>query len=65
VIELFLAAQTQWRVGMSGPTGLDYAGVEACARLRGATLDPDTFEALQTAELAALGAWRDKRARER
>ncbi len=27
--DLFQQVQTQWRIGMAGPTGLDYAGVRA------------------------------------
>mgnify|MGYP006274710629 CR=1 FL=1 len=27
VVELFLRVQTQWRIGMSGPVGLDYVAV--------------------------------------
>lgn len=27
VLELFLRVQTQWRVGMNGPVGLDYVAV--------------------------------------
>ena len=30
--ELWLAVQTQWRMGPNGPIGLDYAGVEAHMR---------------------------------
>src|SRR5262249_27486890 len=33
--ELFLGVQTQWVVGMGGPLGLSYGGVEACLRLYG------------------------------
>jgi len=34
-LDLFNAAGTQWRVGHSGPTGLDYAGVRASPAFRG------------------------------
>lgn len=64
VIDLFLAAQTQWRVGMAGATGLDYAGVEALARLRGTPLDPETFASLQVCEYAALQAMSEQQKRE-
>lgn len=30
---LWNALQTQWVVGMNGPTGLSYPGIEACMRL--------------------------------
>ena len=31
--ELFCACSTQWRVGMAGPTGLDYPAVESVMRM--------------------------------
>lgn len=34
VLNLWFAAQTQWRHGMAGPTGLDYAGVRAAPAFR-------------------------------
>jgi hypothetical protein len=64
VIDLYAAVQTQWRVGMAGATGLDYAGVETAARLRGTPLDPDTFDALQLCERAALAAMNERRQKE-
>jgi hypothetical protein len=60
----WLAAQTQWRIGVNGPQGLDYAGVEALIRLRGDAPDPERFAALQICERAALTALRDKRERQ-
>ena len=59
MIDLYASAQTQWRVGMAGATGLDYAGVEAMGRLRGTPLSPDDFAALQVCERAALAAMSD------
>lgn len=65
-LTLYLAAQTQWRYsGMGQPTGLDYAGVEALARLRGEPLDPETFALLQVAERAALAAMGERAERAR
>jgi hypothetical protein len=64
VIDLYAAAQTQWRVGMGGATGLDYAGLEALGRLRGTLIDPDTFGLLQVCERAALRAMSDRQKRE-
>jgi hypothetical protein len=63
VIDLYAAAQTQWRVGMAGATGLDYAGLEALGRLRGTPIDPDTFGLLQICERAALSAMADQRSK--
>ena len=64
MIDLYAAVQTQWRFGMAGATGLDYAGVEAAARLRGTPLDAETFRALQICEHAALAAMADRRDKE-
>jgi hypothetical protein len=64
VIDLYAAVQTQWRVGMAGATGLDYAGVEAAARLRGTPMDPETFSGLQVCEHAALTAMAERRDKE-
>lgn len=33
-LNLYYAVRTQWRVGVSGPTGLDYAGVRAAPAFR-------------------------------
>jgi hypothetical protein len=60
---LWLAVQTQWREGFSGPTGLDYAGVESHLRvcgIRGADRR-ERWAELQTMERAALLAWKNRR----
>lgn len=60
--------QTQWRVGMAGATGLDYAGV--CAYLAELGLAPgsperrDTFAGIQAAEAATLDVWAQRMADE-
>lgn len=57
---LWHLVQTQWRTGMAGPTGLDYAGVEAVVRMRRLAEEgdlPDLIEGLQTMEVAALDEW--------
>ncbi|TAK84510.1 MAG: hypothetical protein EPO09_20770 [Aquabacterium sp.] len=50
--------QTQWRVGVGGPTGLDYPSVFALMEFRG--IPPDErgplFDDLQVMEVAAIGA---------
>jgi hypothetical protein len=60
---LWLAAQTQWRSGMAGATGLDYGGVEALMRLRGLPRSQraERFAEVQVMERAALAAWAEKR----
>jgi hypothetical protein len=54
--EVFSAMQTQWRTGMAGPTGLDYAALPVVMDLQHiATKDrPDVFGALQVMESEAL-----------
>ncbi len=57
--------QTQWRVGMSGPTGLDYQGVSAYLDLQ--CIDPEPrrelFELLQACERTTLDVWAEQRAK--
>lgn len=57
------AVQTQWRVGMGGATGLDYAGVRAWLELQ--DLEPgelrEIFEGLRAAEVATLEVWGEQR----
>lgn len=58
--------QTQWRVGMGGRTGLDYAGVRAYldeVGLQGGERT-ETFQGIQAAEQAVLEVWTEQ-ARER
>lgn len=56
VAELFFSLSTQWRRSeMNGQLiGLDYAGVEITARLRGWRLTPRMFADLQAIETAAI-----------
>lgn len=62
---LWQGAQTQWRNGMSGPTGLDYQGVSAYLDLQGLDRDQrrETFELLQACERATLDEWAKQRAK--
>ena len=66
VWRLWLSVQTQWRTGMAGRTGLDYAGVRVPVdrrmprRQRG-----EAFAALCSMERAALLAWDEQRDRSR
>lgn len=55
--------QTQWHVDMSGPTGLDYPGVECVLRIYGIRGQQrvETFSQLQAMELASLAAWQEER----
>ena len=47
---------TQWRTGMGGPTGLDYAALPAVMRMTGIPRDQwqDTFESLRVMEAEAM-----------
>lgn len=57
------AVQTQWRVGMAGRTGLDYAAV--CAYLQLHAPEPERqrehLAGIQAAEWASLQVWADQR----
>lgn len=53
---MFVALGTQWRTGMGGPTGLDYAVLPSVLRLQGVPRAawPDTFECIRVMEGEAL-----------
>lgn len=60
---LFWRTRTQWRVGMGGPTGLDYSSVWRLIdrmRLPDGAAD-ELFEDVQVMEEAALEAMQEKR----
>lgn len=56
--DLFCTLGTQWRTGMSGPTGLDYTATLACIAALHGDLTPadraDLFRDLRAMEAAAL-----------
>ena len=58
--------QTQWRAGMAGATGLDYAGVRAWLDESG--LPPDqrraVWDGVRAAERETLAVWAEQRERE-
>ena len=62
VYEIFAQMDTQWRVGMNGPTGLDY--YQAYRKLDRMGLTPDEYDEiesdLRTMEIAALHEMRKK-----
>jgi hypothetical protein len=68
--ECWQGVQTQWRSGMSGTTGLDYAGVRAHldelqdARRLPRKERPDVWRCIQAAEVATLAVWSERRERE-
>ena len=57
--ELWTRLQTQWRVGMAGPTGLDYSGVAAVMRMLGLRpkVQRERLWQIQAMERAALDFW--------
>jgi Phage related hypothetical protein (DUF1799) len=56
-VRVFLACDTQWRVGPMGVVlGLDYAGMEAAMRMMGMPCTPALFAQLRTLEIGALNA---------
>lgn len=60
VVDAFLLAQTQLRYDSKGfPRGLDYAGVEAGARLRGETFSAELFCGMQVMEIEWCRAFAD------
>jgi hypothetical protein len=62
VVNVFIAMDTQWRVGMSGKTGLDYNALPIVMRMIGVPHKNWTqvFGDLRTMEDAALATMRKK-----
>jgi hypothetical protein len=53
-VQVWMRAQTQWRVGMAGVTGLDYAGVDVVLERMGVADKADCFDRLQVMEAVVL-----------
>ena len=64
--DVWCDVQTQWRHGMAGRTGLDYAGVRAHLDELGLSGDErrDAYAGIRAAELAALDARAEREASE-
>jgi len=62
-VMMFMRVQTQWRYGFAGPTGLDYAAVEAAMRMVRAEKTDDLFTGIQIMEVAALKTLAAERAK--
>jgi len=60
IVEMFLRLQTQWRVGMAGPTGLDYAPLEWLCKLYSVKDPAFLFEGVQLMEVTALSCFNKK-----
>lgn len=55
-VEMFLRLQTQWRVGMKGPIGLDYGAAKWLFRLYAVAEPVSLLEDLQVMEAAVLAS---------
>lgn len=53
-VEMFLRVQTQWRVGMAGLIGLDYAAVKWCFELEAVSKPSELLSDLQVIEARVL-----------
>jgi hypothetical protein len=55
-VAVFRDLETQWRVGMAGPTGLDYGAIEPALRLTEVSTEtwPDLFRCIRVLEREAL-----------
>jgi hypothetical protein len=58
---LFAALGTQWRAGMAGPVGLDYAVLPMVARQLRIRLKRSRFAALQAMEAEVLRIFKERR----
>lgn len=56
IVDVFVAMATQWRIGFSGPSGLDYQALPFVMRMIGVpeSEEQDVFDGLRTMESAAL-----------
>lgn len=62
-VDVFSTCQTQWRIGMSGPTGLDYSAVKAVFDMFGVEDPRDTLDNVRTMEAQALEIFASKNGR--
>lgn len=55
-VNVFICLSTQWRTGMTGPTGLDYAAIPEVMRMSSLPRSewPEVFECIRVMEDAAL-----------
>ena len=61
----WLAVQTQWRTGMGGATGMDYAGVRAYLQLQvHRKHQREVFDGIRACERATLDVWAEQRERD-
>jgi hypothetical protein len=62
-VNTFAALSTQWRVGVSGPIGLDYTAIPDVMRMTGVPRAewPEVFDCIRVMEVAALRKLREKK----
>lgn len=62
-VEVFASVMTQWRIGMSGPTGLDYAVLPGVMGMLGIGRGDrkDVFDGVRVMESEALKVLSEKR----
>lgn len=60
---IFLRLQTQWNMGMAGPTGLNYQALETIIRLYKVDDPVTVFEKVQVMERAAIVKLNSKKAK--
>ena len=60
-VQLFVAMGTQWRIGMGGPTGLDYATLPVVAESLRIKLTPARFDGVRVMEGEALRVMGEER----
>lgn len=58
---VFSAMLTQWRMGFSGPTGLDYPALDVVMTLHNITDKRALLEDIQIMELEALKVFKERR----
>lgn len=62
-LTIFLRLQTQWNMGMAGPTGLNYQALETIIRLYKVDDPVTVFEKVQVIERAAIVKLNSKKAK--
>lgn len=60
-VQLFILMATQWRIGMSGATGLDYAALPMLATVHDIRLTQKRMNGLRVMESEALRVMNEKR----
>lgn len=62
-VQVFCAMQTQWRIGMGPPTGLDYSALPSVMDLLEIEDRSEAFRGMRVMEIEALEIFRKRHAR--